>query len=132
MADVVLALQRKWLELILCGVKTAEFRRVMPKALMAGDKVYLYHERALHGVAVVERVDFALGARHEEHDEDCACLARSYEGCGCLGWDAAYAYLYRGRRPGVMVLRDVQRFGSPRVWVGPVVQSFVYYHGRKR
>lgn len=78
MADIVLALKPKWLELILSGKKTAEFRRVMPKVLVPGDKVYLYQGGALHGVAVVKETDYAYHCCHEDREEDCACLALSY------------------------------------------------------
>lgn len=127
MADVVLALRRKWLELILGGVKTAEFRRLMPADLRIGDRVYLYHNRALHGVAVVDGLDFSASPNHPDYEEDCFCLALSYAGGGCLDPQEAFAYLYHGRRPGVILLRDVQRFLLPQVWDGSVVQNFVYY-----
>lgn len=127
MADVVLALRSEWLELILSGKKTAEFRRVMPKELCVGDRVYLYHNRALHGVAVVEETDFVLPPQHEDHEEDCACTALSYEKPGCIRWQQAFSYLVGGRRAGVILLRDVERFDHPRAWEGAVVQSFVYY-----
>ena len=127
MADIVLALRPKWLELILDGKKSSEFRRVMPKDLLPGDKVYLYHGGALHGVAVVKETDYAYHCCHEEHEEDCACLALSYEKTGCIDWRAAYGYLCGGKRPGVIELDQVQRFAAPVKWRGAVVQNFVYY-----
>lgn len=132
MADVVLALRAEWLELILSGKKTAEFRRVMPKELGVGDRVYLYHNRALHGVAVVEDTDFVLSPRHEEHEDDCAFTSKTYERHGCVDWKVIFSYLLGGQRAGVILLRDVERYCVPRPWDGSVVQNFVYFNKQSR
>ncbi len=42
MADVLMAFKPKWAQLILDGRKTVECRRVMPKSLQVGDKVWMY------------------------------------------------------------------------------------------
>ena len=83
--------------------------------------------KGLHGVAVVIETDYAYHPRHEDHEEDCACLALSYEKTGCIDWRAAYGYLCGGKRPGVIRLDQVQRFAAPVQWRGAVVQNFVYF-----
>ncbi len=67
MADVLLAMRPGWLELILSGRKTAEFRRVMPKQIKSGDWVYLYCKGYIHG-----RMRQAALWRGIEAREDCS------------------------------------------------------------
>ena len=115
MADVVLAIRPEWLDLILRGKKTAEFRRAMPKNLNPGDRVYFYKQRRISGVATVKEVHYGASGQ----------LASDFAHMGCIDRNEAQRYLYGGKRPGVIELEDAYYDSFP--WEGPVVQNFVYY-----
>ena len=111
MADIVLALRPKWLELILDGKKTAEFRRVMPRDLFPGDKVHLYCGRSLHGVATVKGVHYGASGP----------LATEFAGKGCIDRNEAQVYLFGGKCPGVIELGKVEKYSIPYAWTDAVV-----------
>ncbi len=114
MADIVLAMKSNWLDLILRGKKTAEFRRAMPKNLNSGDRVYFYKQRRISGVATVKEVHYGTSGQ----------LASDFAHMGCIDRNEAQRYLYGGKRPGVIELEDAYYDSFP--WEGPVVQNFVY------
>lgn len=116
MADIVLAMRSEWMDLILRGKKTIEFRRSMPKELKPGDKVYLYCRRYIHGAATVKDVHYGTSGQ----------LATEYAHQGCIDRNVAQLYLSGGKRPGVIELEDARRFDEALEWYGPVVQNFQY------
>ena len=115
MASIVLAMKPKWMELILDGRKTVEFRRAMPKNLEPGDKVHLYCRGYIHGSCMVKAVHYGTSGQ----------LASDFAHMGCIDRNEAQRYLYGGKRPGVIELEDAYYDSFP--WEGPVVQNFVYY-----
>ena len=128
MADIVLALKPKWLELILSGKKYAEIRRTLPANLKKGDKVYLYSRGNIHGVASVEDV-------YEVVDY---FTKRSYASCCATGaclteqeildyWNGVTGNGRFATKPGAILLQDVERFDDPHPWRGSVPQNFIYY-----
>lgn len=123
MADIVLALKPKWLELILSGKKTAEFRRVMPKKLKRDDKVYLYCQGDIHGYAIVtdvERVD-------PRDDSHAPAIADTFEDWGCLTSDEILDYWEGAKSPGMILLINATRYDDPHPWRGTTPQNFIYY-----
>lgn len=122
MADIVLALKPTWLELILSGKKTAEFRRVLPQKLEPGDKVYLYCKKHIHGVAHVAAV------KHVFDFEDKRNFIQLYSELGCLTHDDIWIYWTGAQYPGVILLNSVTRYDDPHPWRGSVPQNFIYYH----
>lgn len=128
MADIVLALKPKWLELILSGKKTAEVRRTLPARLEPGDKVYFYCKGDIHGFAFVEDVyhvvDYITKRQYAYWCAEHACLTEQE----ILNY---WNYGYNGRfatSPGVILLQDVQRYEDPHPWRGSTPQNFIYYH----
>lgn len=129
MADIVLALKPLWLDLILSGRKTVEARRVLPKNIKPGDKVYLYCRGDIHGVAHVNKV------------------LRTGEDCVNYGWFSLMVnwcgssepasktmrqledYMSGARESccGYIVLHNVTRYDDPHPWRGAIPQNFIYY-----
>lgn len=127
MADIVLALKPKWLELILSGKKTAEVRRTLPARLEPGDKVYFYCKGDIHGVAIVEDVHKVSGYFYKPS------YASMYAEKACLTeqdilnyWNYGYNERF-ATRPGIILLKDVQRYDDPQPWRGSTPQNFIYY-----
>ena len=116
MASIVLAMKPKWMELILDGRKTVEFRRAMPKNLEPGDKVHLYCRGYIHGSCMVKAVHYGTSGQ----------LASDFAHMGCIDRNEAQRYLYGGNRPGVILLAEPVRFDKALEWYGPVVQNFQY------
>lgn len=123
MADIVLALKPKWLELILSGKKTVECRRIMPKKLQVGDRIFLYCQGDLHGVCTVYDI------HHMQADDfdELMSLTEVFHENACLEQDAMGQYLWGGKAPGLIFLKVVMRYGYPHPWRGPNPQNFVYY-----
>lgn len=121
MADIVLALKPKWLELILSGKKTAEVRRCLPKKLEPGDKIYLYCKGDIHGVAVVQEVERVTDFYHKR------AIINEYAHDACLHPKDIWDYWFLASSPGVILLQDVERFDDPHPWRGAVPQNFIYY-----
>lgn len=126
MSDIVLALKPKWLNLILSGEKTAEFRRALPRDLHDGDCVLLYHGRKIHGCAYVDNVIRVNRPPSKGHKIGVEYLAEAYAEEGKIDSQAAYNYLLGGSRPGVIILSDVEAYTPPWDWRGAPVQNYVY------
>lgn len=121
MADIVLALKPKWLELILSGKKVAEFRKVLPQKLEPGDKIYLYCKGDIHGVARV------VAVKHVLDFEDKRNYVHHYSELGCLTHDEILSYWTGARSPGVILLEMQTRYYDPHPWRGSTPQNFIYY-----
>lgn len=129
MADIVLALKPKWLELILSGKKTVEARRVLPKELQEGDKIYLYGQGHLHGFADVKRV--------LRTSEDCVnyglyslMMQWSGERKPAREIFQALGEYMEGAKPscrGYIVMHNATRYDDPHPWRGSTPQNFIYY-----
>lgn len=123
MADVLLAMRPEWLELILSGRKTAEFRRVMPKQIKSGDWVYLYCKGYIHGRVRVAGMCYGSSL----------ALARSFAKEGCIRLEDALVYLHLAKSPGVIKLGEVQRNEHPVRWEGVGhPQNFIYLEGAEQ
>lgn len=123
MADIVLALKPKWLELILIGKKTIECRRSMPKKLKIGDRVYLYCHGCIHGFCTaydihhIQRGDFG----------ELMALTDVFHDNACLELDEMGEYLWGGTSPGLIFIKDATRYDDPHPWRGATPQNFIYY-----
>lgn len=128
MRNVVIALKPKWLDLILRGEKTIEFRRALPNDICNGDIAYLYNNKKLHGECKILDVIRIPGMGEYNHIICCRRLADMYSAGGQIDADDAYAYLAGGKKPGVIFLGAGTKYREPVAWAGPVVQNFVYYN----
>lgn len=129
MADIVLALKSKWLELILSGKKTAEARRVLPKKLNPGDKVFLYCRRFLHGHAYVKKV---LRTGNDCVDYGLYSLSIHWSGDRALSHETLkeledYMSKAKPSRCGYIILQNATRYDDPHPWRGSTPQNFIYY-----
>lgn len=124
MADIVLALKPKWLELILNGKKTVECRRSMPKKLQIGDRVYLYCQGDIHGFCTVADVEIIDGNDDWESEATISTFAEY----ACLSEDEMRAYWQGAKRPGLIFLKYATRYDDPHPWRGSVPQNFIYYN----
>lgn len=120
MADIVLALKPKWLELILTGKKTVEVRRALPKSLNPGDRIFLYCKGDIHGVATVAGVK-------DNGNYYMWRLSQIYADRACLSAKEILDYLFRGSNPGFIEIAAVERYADPHPWRGPIPQNFIYY-----
>lgn len=123
MADIVLALKPKWLELILSGKKTIECRRIMPKKLQRNDKVYLYCQGDIHGFCTVADVEIINGNDDWESESTISTFAEY----ACLSEDELRAYWQGAKRPGLIVISYATRYEDPHPWRGSIPQNFIYY-----
>lgn len=123
MADIVLALKPKWLELILSGKKTIECRRIMPKKLVMGDRVYLYCQGNIHGFCTVADVHLM---QRDDFDEVMS-LSDVFHEHACLPFDEMGQYLWGGKSPGLIFFNHVTRYTDPHPWRGSTPQNFIYY-----
>ena len=129
MADIVLALRPKWLEFILRGKKTAEARRVLPKNLNTGDKVYLYCKGCIHGHAYVKRI---LRTSEDCVDYGLYSLSQDWSGEHMPPPQilAELEDYMRGAKPthcGYIILHNAARYEDPHPWRGSTPQNFIYY-----
>lgn len=124
MADIVLALKPKWLELILSGKKTIECRRSMPKKLQIGNRVYLYCQGCIHGFCT------AYDIHHLQRDDfdEVMALSDVFHENACLSFDEMGQYLWGGTSPGLIFLKDVTRYYDPQPWRSSPPQNFRYYY----
>ena len=134
MADIVLALKPNWLDLILSGKKTVEARRVLPKDIQAGDKIYLYCHGDIHGVAHVKKV--------LRTNEDClkyGLYSLMMHWCGSSEPASKTMrqledYMSGARESccGYIVLHKVTRYDDPHPWRGSIPQNFIYYRKEQK
>lgn len=124
MADIVLALKPKWLELILSGKKTVECRRIMPKKLVRDDRVYLYCQGDIHGFCTVADVEIIDGNDDWESEATISTFAEY----ACLSEGEMRAYWQGAKRPGIIIFHNVTRYDDPHPWRGSTPQNFIYYH----
>ena len=124
MADIVLALKPKWLELILSGKKTVECRRIMPKKLVMGDRVYLYCQGDIHGFCTVYDIHYF---QRDDFDE-LMSLSDVFHDQACLSFDEMSEYLHQGKSPGLIFINRPHRYDDPHPWRGSTPQNFIYYH----
>ena len=128
MADIVLALEPKWLELILSGKKTVECRRIMPKKLVRDDRVYLYCQGYIHGFCTVSGVESIDGNDDWEVDATVSTFAEY----ACLAEDELRAYWQGAKRPGLIFLKHATSYEHPHPWHGSTPQNFIYYRKKKK
>ena len=132
MADIVLAIKPNWLELILSGQKTIEARRVLPKNLDPGDKVFLYCRGDIHGVAHVSRVlrtseDWTNSGIYGMYSilcDWCGSKEPSHHQMRQLG---KYMNGAKTSCSGYIVLYNVTRYDDSHAWHGSTPQNFIYY-----
>ncbi len=126
MADVLMAFKPKWAQLILDGRKTVECRRVMPKSLQVGDKVWMYCRGYVLGYFRVR--DFYSF----EKDEKCPMetLIDEFAEDACLTSDEMRAYLAGASRLGLIFIKEATRNEYPVRWEGVGhPQNFIYLKG---
>lgn len=129
MSDIVLAVKPRWLDLILEKKKTVEARRVLPKDIKPGDKVFLYCQGAILGVAHVYRI--------LRTSEDClkyglTSLMMDWCGSNCPASKTMREleeYMSGARESccGYIVFSKVARYDDPHPWRGATPKNFIYY-----
>lgn len=137
MADIVLALKPNWLELILSGKKTVEARRVLPKNLNPGDKVFLYCHGDIHGVAHVRKVlrtsedvtNYGIYGMYYIIQDWCGSKEPSNNQMNQLS-----KYMSGGKEScrGYIVLHNVTRYDDPHPWHGSIPKNFIYYRKEEK
>lgn len=126
--DIVLAVKREWLDLILTGKKTAELRRCVPDwefvSGMPAYKIFFYHKGLIYGEAFVERV-----ARVSIFSADVMKVCGVYASRTQVPARQAHDYLLGGNSPGIILFDRLKVYPTPRRWHGPRPQNFVYVKG---
>lgn len=128
MADIVLALKPKWLNLILRGKKTVECRRIMPKKLERDDRVYLYCQGYIHGFCTVSDIEFIDG----NDDWELEATVSTFAEYACLSEDELRAYWQGAKHPGLICLNYATRYKNPHPWSGSTPQNFIYYRKEQK
>lgn len=119
--DIVLALKKKWLDLILSGEKIVEVRRVMPAYIETGDYAYLYHKGQLHGRAKVNVAVWLIDKENIRRRE-----AERIAKHACLSADEIMDYWKGSKRAGWIAFDSVHQFDDPIKWQYAAPQNFVY------
>lgn len=137
MADIVLAIKPNWLDLILSGQKTIEARRVLPKNLDTGDKVFLYCSGDIHGVAHVRRVlrtsedcrNYGIYGMYYIIQDWCGSKEPSQHQMSQL---SKYMNGAKASCGGYIALYNVTRYDDPHPWHGSIPKNFIYYRKEKK
>ena len=126
MADVLMAFKPKWAQLILDGRKTVECRRVMPKSLQVGDKVWMYCRGYVLGYFRVR--DFEVFDGKDEWQMD--AIIDTFADDAHLRDDEMRAYWAGASRPGLIFIKEATRNEYPVRWEGVGhPQNFIYLKG---
>lgn len=120
--DTVIALKPKWLDLILQGKKTVECRKQYPTQLQPGDKVYLYCKGQIHGYLI----PYDVQPVQPDDITDAYSCADMFHEEACLQLEEMGAYLYAGRRPGLIFFKEVHRYDKPEPWNYAPPQNYAY------
>ena len=123
MADILMAFKPKWAMLILDGRKTVECRRVMPKSLQVGDKVWMYCQGHILGYFLVGDVEVFDGKDEWQME----ALIDTFAEYARLSDDELRRYWSGARRPGLIFVKEPTPNAYPVRWEGGCVpQNFIY------
>lgn len=125
--DTVIALKPKWLNLIMQGKKTVECRKQYPTQLQPGDKVYLYCKGQIHGYLI----PYDVQAVQPDDITDAYSCADMFHEEACLPLEEMGAYLYAGRRPGLIFFKEVHQYETPEPWNYAPPQNYAYMDNLK-
>ena len=126
MADVLMAFKPKWAQLILDGRKTVECRRVMPKSLQVGDKVWMYCQGYILGYFMVRDVEVFDGKDEWQMND----IIDTFAEYARLSDDELRAYWTGARRPGLIFAKEATPNAYPVRWEGVGhPHNFIYLKG---
>lgn len=129
MADVLMAFKPKWAMLILDGRKTVDCRRVMPKRLQVGDKVWMYCQGYILGHFLVRDVEVFDGKDEWQMDAIIDTFAEDAR----LSEDELRAYWAGARRPGLIFVKGATPNAYPVRWEGVGhPKNFIYLKGAEQ